>query len=770
MPSALIIPGVQVKTEFEPSPVLPGQTGILGVVGIADRGPLLPTPIGNFGELIEVFGPATRYTMPEVRAAFANGVSRAVIARIEPGRGQKASLDLLDDDGEKVVTLQARAEGGWGNRLAVRVTQVKALSGQGVKYVNVETWLDGKSIETFPNLVMDETSPEYLYDRINNGSRVLVALDALFQTALPSSVARTALADSDSRAAFATLKVGAADVVRVEAKRTGRAGNQAAVTVRDGRASLRLTGAADTPGVEIIAREPGSAGTGIRVSAAAAGPDTINVVVAPAVGAPRVYGGLANVGAIVTALASDPDVVSEARGTVLPSVPLGATSLGRRVTIDVITEGRDTSSYPDLADLAAVTAISDPVVTFSAVPGATQLPDVNTTGINLRGGRNKGAALQLVGETSSEPLLELVPAPGVRSRLAVGVTAGVSSLDNATSVVNLTVFQDDELSETFNDLTMDPDDPHYLPQVLSASGLLRAHDLFVRSRTASFPRHLVRAAALTGGTSPLPDDYQAALDRLESADEVDLVIASVANQFDDRNGPDARRTVRTIHQMVVAHCTKMADVARNRIGIGSVTLTEQTQVPDILDHANDVRSDHFILAAPADTEAAVAGLLGRQDFFQSPTFKTVAALDGEPGRYTDARLEQLITGNVLVVNVRRGLGNIVVKGLLTSGRQVNVQRTANKAVREVKAIADKYVGLLNNDGARNALRQQIFAMFLQMERDGALVPSTDGKDPAFTVNVYSTQADFANGIVRVDIAIRPVRAIDYIYATILVKN
>lgn len=45
-----------------------------------------------------------------------------------------------------------------------------------------------------------------------------------------------------------------------------------------------------------------------------------------------------------------------------------------------------------------------------------------------------------------------------------------------------------------------------------------------------------------------------------------------------------------------------------------MTVTEQAQVPDILDHANDVRSDHFILTAPAATEAAVAGLLGRQDF------------------------------------------------------------------------------------------------------------------------------------------------------------
>ena len=57
-----------------------------------------------------------------------------------------------------------------------------------------------------------------------------------------------------------------------------------------------------------------------------------------------------------------------------------------------------------------------------------------------------------------------------------------------------------------------------------------------------------------------------------------------------------------------------------------------------------------------------------------------------------------------------------------------------------------------------------------MERDGALVPSTDGKDPAFTAAVYSTQNDAALGIVRIDIAVRPVRAIDYVYATILVKN
>ena len=108
--------------------------------------------------------------------------------------------------------------------------------------------------------------------------------------------------------------------------------------------------------------------------------------------------------------------------------------------------------------------------------------------------------------------------------------------------------------------------------------------------------------------------------------------------------------------------------------------------------------------------------------------------------------------------------------VLRNASNLGFTGAANRGIDFAQAERSRYVGLLNNDGARNALRQQIIAMFLQMERDGAIVPSTDGKDPSHQVVVYSSEADFANGIVRVDIALRPVRAIDYIYATILVKN
>lgn len=763
MASALIIPGVQVKAEFAPAPVLPGATGILGLVGVADRGPLAPTAVGSFGELLERFGPATRYTMPEARTALSNGVMQIVVARIAPGRGRKATLTLTDDDGEPVVVLEARAEGAWAARLAARVTQVRTLDGSGVKYVNLELLIDGKTEETLSNLTMNELDPNNLFDRINLGSRLVVAIDSRFEKQLPAAQAPSVLAELPARASAATLRAGASDVVRVTAKKTGRAGDLTSIRVRDGSFGLALGGAG------IAARKPGPDGRGIRVSVTSGGGDSVNLVISTVVeGTPvsRTLGPFADLDALVAGVANDPDVTVAKNSNVLPAV-MAATALARRVDIVVNTDGAESRTYPGIGDLAGITAISDPIVDFALIDGAAALPDAND-GVPLAGGRGKGRALQLGGDAQGGPaLLELQPAPGAPSGMKVEIIRGVSSEDSATAVAGLSVFVDDALNESFADLTMDPDDPNYLPAVLAGSTLLRAFDLIARSRTTSMPGMLPRAQAFTGGVSPLVDDYQDAIDRLEGAEQVDLVIASVANQLGDAG-------VRAVHKAVVAHCIKMADPARNRIGLGSVTIAETSKragrVAAILDHADDVRSDAFVLTAPAGSEAAVAGLISLQDYFQSPTFKAVPNLGVPAGDFSDAELTALINGNVLVVNKKRKLGDIVVKGVLTSGRQINVQRTANKAVRDVKAIAEVYIGLLNNDGNRNALRQQIIALFEQMFREGALVPSVDGTDPPYKVSVYSTQADFANGIVRIDIAIRPVRAIDFVYATLLVQN
>ena len=200
MPSTLIIPGVQVRTQFEPSPVLPGATGVLGVVGVADRGPVEPTPLGNVAELIDQFGPASRYTMPEIRTAFANGVSRVWVSRIAPGRGRRASIVVNDADGEPCVTFVARAEGNWGNHLTIGVTPVLSLNRLGTKYVDLEVRLGDEVVERIENVVADPDSPNDLFTKVNGQSRLVVAVDPVFGTDLPGTIAQTAFADADAAA------------------------------------------------------------------------------------------------------------------------------------------------------------------------------------------------------------------------------------------------------------------------------------------------------------------------------------------------------------------------------------------------------------------------------------------------------------------------------------------------------------------------------------------------------------------------------------------
>lgn len=751
MPSPLVIPGVQVKTLFEPSPVLPGATGILGVAGVADRGPIDPTPIGNMGEFLEIFGQASRFTMPEVRTALANGVSQVVVARLAAGTGAKASILLKDEEGEEVAILRARAEGTWGNQLSVRVTRVRPASGRGVKYVNVEVYYAGVLIESFNRLMMDEESADYFFDRINEGSRVLVALDPEFEDARPAPMAKTAFTSAAAAAATAKLKAGVG-AIALTAKRTGRTGNRTGIAVRDA-AGLLLVDAADAPSLDLRRRDDVAGAVTVTIVAPAQ-PATTSTMKVFIGGAEVSSDTFDTVDGLIAKLQNNSAVVAEKRGNTIPKPVLSA-PLTRRTDIDVVTEGQETRTY-QIAAAADIAAINDSAVQFGA---ANALPD--TQSVRLAGGRGQGPALLLKAPDAADdapPLLELTPAAETSSDVSVQIVGS-----NAGTTIDILVFRGADQIEALTALTMDPDDPRYIVHVLEESPNLRARDLFVRLRADTFPEEIGRPRALAGGLPPSVADYQDALDRLEMAEEVDLVIASIANQLDDA-------AVRQVQQAVVAHCTRMADVARNRIGLGSISLSENKDVKKMLEHVDDVRSNHFILSAPAGSEAAVAGLLGLQDYFQSPTFKTIASPDTQLVPYTDAQLTQLVPANIAVVTKKRKVGTIVVKGLLTSGRQINVQRTADVAVRRVKAIADKYIGLLNNDGTRNALRQQVFAMLLQMERDGAIVPSTDGSDPAFKVDVYSTQADFANGIVRIDIALRPVRAIDYVYATILVQN
>jgi hypothetical protein len=279
--------------------------------------------------------------------------------------------------------------------------------------------------------------------------------------------------------------------------------------------------------------------------------------------------------------------------------------------------------------------------------------------------------------------------------------------------------------------------------------------------------NLPAAGTVTLGASNQPStaDYTAAIDRLELDTGIDMVAASI-QQFGT-----AGLNADTVHAAIEAHCRNQSDGAHNRIGFGTINPADNDDPDAIVAKAALLSSERFVLVAPSSVLGAVIGVIGRLDYFQSPTFKRVSGISDLDFDFAPSELSALIEGGVLAVAKQRNRGIVVVKGIDTTGAtgQISVTRVADHAVRGVKALADLFIGTLNTEDGRAALREKLTEFFLEMQREQAIVPSTDGSDPAFKVDVYSTQRDFALGIVRVDIAVRPVRAIDFIYATILVE-
>jgi hypothetical protein len=439
-----------------------------------------------------------------------------------------------------------------------------------------------------------------------------------------------------------------------------------------------------------------------------------------------------------------------------------------RVTIRLQMNGTVVEQFDDLQILpGAPDHLFDVINTLSRYVVATDagfadsLPADGTFNFN-----GDGDPIPVTVDGGAANFIELLPVDGVDPN-------GLSVvIDTDAGTTDVQILQGG-LKESYTDLNMDPDSERYLPFVLlQSSSFVRVRVLssFVNPNgtvdvASALPALTPGPQAFTPGTSPTVAQYQAAIERLADDTRIDLILASV-------EPTRANGEVHQIHQALVSHAVTQADNGAPRIAFGSITPDEQNDLDRIRDHSAAVRNRRFVLVSPAGAHGAVAGMIGRLPPHFSPTFKTVPLHGIPPATYRESQLNRLLgpTTNLLVVQDRPGRGVIVLKGINTIGDQISVSRVADLCIRETKAIAENFIGLLNTEDARIALRQQLIATFTRFERDNALVPSTDGTDPAFLVDVYSTQTDFAQGIVRIDIAVRPVRAIDYIYATIRVKN
>ncbi|MCH9683416.1 MAG: phage tail sheath protein [Deltaproteobacteria bacterium] len=275
---------------------------------------------------------------------------------------------------------------------------------------------------------------------------------------------------------------------------------------------------------------------------------------------------------------------------------------------------------------------------------------------------------------------------------------------------------------------------------------------------------------LAGGVDASEAEYVDALTLLEDVADVDMVAAALQ----DHGSVDNARAS-GIYSAIISHCELMSADARGRIGFGQVSADAPEPAdgsdtdPLDVEMADLLRSDRFVLLAPHGALGAAAGRIGSLPYYQSPTFKTLSGLgDFRPALRVEQQRQYLQQSMVPIAEVP-GRGISVVRGLTTDGDQINVRRIADRAVRGVRVIGELFIGKLNTEDGRNALKQKLTEFLLQMQAEDAIVPSTDGTDPAFKLDVYSSQSDFAQGIVRVDLAVRPVRAIDFIYATVLVQ-
>jgi hypothetical protein len=255
-------------------------------------------------------------------------------------------------------------------------------------------------------------------------------------------------------------------------------------------------------------------------------------------------------------------------------------------------------------------------------------------------------------------------------------------------------------------------------------------------------------------------DYQAGLDALLNQDAHIIVAAGQADDFGDE---------------LDNHCQQASTdvIKRDRIAVVGSKLG--ASVDDLLGH--NLASDRVIFVAPgiqtkdaatipskdvtlpgAYAAAAVAGKLASFSAHISLTNK-ILSVGGLEQRFSAAQLTQLVQNRVLALEQR--LGFRIVKGITTSTNsafaQITTRRIVDYAKFGVRSASTPYIGLLNNERVRGALKATINSFLAEMVLDEMLV--------SYELAVTATRDDEIKGVARVTMTLRPTFSIDFIKVT-----
>jgi hypothetical protein len=236
---------------------------------------------------------------------------------------------------------------------------------------------------------------------------------------------------------------------------------------------------------------------------------------------------------------------------------------------------------------------------------------------------------------------------------------------------------------------------------------------------------------------------------------------------------------------LTTHCTTASTdlMKRERIAVvGSRPKADDEDASEFLDaiKGHTLASDRVILVAPGikttdaakaaageeDTSvilpggyaaAAIAGMLSARSAHVSLTNKPLA-VSGLEVKFSGAQLEQLVdlSARVLALEERRGIR--VVKAITTSTNtawhQITTRRIVDFAKFGVRSAAGPYIGLLNNDRVRKALKGSINGFLASMVDDEMLI--------SYELDVTATREEEIRGIAKVTMTVRPTFSIDFI--------
>lgn len=213
------------------------------------------------------------------------------------------------------------------------------------------------------------------------------------------------------------------------------------------------------------------------------------------------------------------------------------------------------------------------------------------------------------------------------------------------------------------------------------------------------------------------------------------------------------------------HLNTTAQIKRERIGlIGSNGNDDVTAIS-----GHTLNSDRLIFVAPgvrvADNvlpggylAAAIAGLISSLPVQASPTNKPVT-IDGLSTAFSSSKLEKLVQSRVLAVEKREGYR--VVKGITTATNsawhQITTRRIVDYALYGTRSACDPYIGKLNNERVRSAMKATLDGFLTRMVENEAL--------QSYDLEVSATRDQEIQGQAIVSMTIRPTFSIDFILVT-----